>query len=921
MNLRNLPMAGKEAELVSVLSKKQVAIISAETGSGKTTISPILLYIAGFSNGKIIGVTEPRRLAASYGATQVAVMTETALGDLTGYQVRFEEVLGPNIKIKFATEGIFLQEAKTDPLFSRYSVLMLDEVHEMTIEMTILLGLVKQAMEQRPDFKIVIASATINIQQLKDFFGDKAGLVECSGRNYPLEQIFEEEDPSSRFIDRYRAKMTWTPVYEMPEYVADVALEAIKNGERGDILVFLAGFEDLKRAKERFESLAPSNCIAHLAYGDMNLEDLRQLLEESLTQRVIFATNVAETSITIPGVRLVIDSGKVKKDFFNPETGIVELREIKTSRASSTQRAGRSARMAPGRCRHLFTKRDYESRQEYDTPAIQRSSLAGVLLILAKIGIENFREFPLIHQPDHDQIEKACDDLCHLGAITPVENNGLFHTRYKITEYGECLSKFPLDPNLAHLIVRADENDALIEMITFLAMYQARVLPKPKPDEHPTWPSLVKDCESDPEVLLTLWDLYYQNNFQYEWAKDVGLRARAMNEARQIRGQLLDIARYQQMQPSSSECDYHKLKKALIRALPDQIAFPYGNHSYTRPLTSGEAYIHPSSRMMSGVFESVWSFELRQTTKLFMLCCMPVTVDELKKYCSDKIETTYRKEAYFWASNVRICEQVSFLGHPLSHETVSEYERGGEETDLISQTLTPEEYLELLDLLKEREHLTELAKIKHERLVHEAMMLLDRMPILPNFPLSSEVYNLRDQIRHGLPLTFSSLSYCLTQERIDNAQGLLFQLAELMQREIKKREEFLERLKQEREQRTREEAEYEAERKELEEEEQQAIRISAQLLQLYVEEYLNRCPICYGQFADDQCSCVRHADLPKSLQKVQGDVDLVSLESENGQLLGRVYYSKPNGSPPKVIREIHPVTESFEDIEVTRISM
>lgn len=952
MNLHANPIWDKQKQIIDSLRRSQAIMVVAETSTGKTTQLPPMLYKNGFANGKIIGVSEPRRLVAVYGANRVSEETNTRPGELCGYQVRFSDTLSPTIKIKYATEGIFLQEAKFDPLFLRYSVLILDEVHEMTIEMTILLGLVKQAIEARPDFKVVLSSATVDTTALQEFFEGNIELIECKGREFPLGRYYEESDPTEKFTSYMKSRMLCRPIYEWPELSADKASTAIKAGENGNILVILAGQEELKRAKNHFETQIAKEQLnsspeVKLAYGEMDIDDLKAVIGESERQRVIFATNVAETGITIPGVTLVIDSGRVKLNRYNSSTGVVEIVEYETSQASSTQRAGRAARTAPGRCWHLFTKENYERRKQYTTPAIQRSSLTSTALLLAKIGIKHIEDFPLIYAPDWDNIRKAYRELLLIGAICREEGNA---SNWVITDYGEMLSRFPMDPHYAHLLVQAHEQGALKEMATFLAMYQARVFFKPKKDLKEDWRQIVAHCKSDPEILLELWDQYNLNNFQYEWAKSIGLRANAMHEARQIRSQLLKIASDQEMISTVRECKFVNFKRALVKALPNNFALyeSFGRQSGYRHLSISErCQIHPSSILYGEMKKLVWAFDTHKTTTTYLNCLMGVTLEEIQECCPEVVQVRYYKRGSWSGNEISVYKQIRLQGVEVFEKMIKHlpYFESDEELGAYStRDLTEGELTVLLaEISAQEDAQKQAAKIYrdvHERLLSEARDILNTLPIVPgNVRMLADRWRFesrRNRIVEYLPLDFhySPSGYgnrYLTDENVQLAKEIAAQFAIDLVNAIEAAQEREQQLEEERrlcEEEQRRLAE-EAARLRAQQEQERAERAQKlvecqEFFDCYVAEDLGKCPMCYQVInGSASCNCVvpEYVEIPDNQLPAIGETqrNLVWLTDEKGRILARIYLERPIEGPRQIVREVNPLDEPFIDIQVHRI--
>lgn len=884
MNLpKELPIWEAERAILEALREKQVVIVSAETGSGKTTQLPQMFFGAGYWCDEpyplMIGVTQPRVMAAISVARRVA--DEMGKDDWrVGYQTRFVSDLCRGARIKYATDGIFLQEARTDPLFGRYLVLMLDEVHERSISIDTLLGLVKRAIRERPEFRVIVSSATVNIPELAKFFGDDAVVVEANGRLFPIEQIFEETDPKHRFINIRNQR------YELPEFAANKTAQIIRAGETGDMLVFLTGLDDLERAQAHLEQARlPIEIL--LAYGEMELRQMEMLFESHARQRVILATNVAETSVTIPGIRVVIDSTRVKKDVFDPETGIVGLQVFKTSKASSCQRAGRAGRTSPGKCYFLCTREDFESRPEYDEPAIQRSNLANVILTLAAVGIKDLVSFPFLDQPKPELIKKAVADLQKIGALS--EDSSL-------AEYGRVIARFPLEPAIVHLLVQSAEHGAVAEMATLWAMMEARPFPRRSGYEPRRWErEFAFNARSDPELMLRVWQAYYQSGFDWQWAKDMGLNPRRMEQARNIRGQLLKIASDQGFAVDAASSDLGKLKLALIAAMPDNVARVSGFRAFAYQSAGGLSglFIHPSSVTMEYTPPILWFFSVQVTSKPFMHCVMAVTAEELKTARPDYFRVTVRESGgeWSWSEHVYIYRDTYWGTLTVGTELI-EKRPIVREPGLISRftafwdRVVPSQPRELTAdelaaiqarLAAQREEQRQQEREEAERW-QEAQALVAELPAVPA-ETPAEVRQLADRIRWGL----TPPSHQISDGQLDSCR-----------REIAKLEQMLDA-------HHRTTVEYQQKLAECQQE-------LADILDL-----LDRCPKCGSVLGDEgRCHCVGHLTASQVKTNGQVETDLVTISTQAGLVLARIVLICNPGAQSIVQREARPVTEPFE---------
>ncbi|KAJ2898727.1 uncharacterized protein MKZ38_003679 [Zalerion maritima] len=463
-----LPIAKHRESLLYLIETHPVTIVVGQTGSGKSTQIPQFLEKAGWcSDGKVIAVTQPRRVAATTVAIRVAEEYGCEVGKEVGYSIRFEDVSSSTTRIKFLTDGLLIREALVDPLMSRYSVIMVDEAHERSISTDILLGLLKKIMKKRPELKIIISSATIQAEEMLQFFSAQGGeekaakdaenstgkIISLEGRTYPIDTMYAE-----------------TPVDDYLEKAVQTVFDIHTQEDDGDILVFLTGREEIESAveavAERSESLPPdSKGIQPLPlFAGLSTDEQMYVFEEAPgnMRKVIFATNIAEASVTINGIVYVIDSGFVKLRAFNPTTGIESLTATPISKASAAQRAGRAGRTRPGKCFRLYTEDSYLSLPDTAVPEIQRSNLAPFVLQLKALGIDNVLRFDYLTPPPAELMIKALELLYSLGALDKYA---------KLTKpLGTRMAELAVEPMMSKALLSAPTFGCLSEVLTIAAM-------------------------------------------------------------------------------------------------------------------------------------------------------------------------------------------------------------------------------------------------------------------------------------------------------------------------------------------------------------------------------------------------------------------------------------------------------------------
>lgn len=454
----SLPIYNHEDELLAALSNHRVVVIEGPTGSGKTTQLPRIILRNGLSDG-VIGVTQPRRIAAVSVAWRIAEEMQVELGAEVGYAIRFDDRTSPETRIKLMTDGILLMEARTDPLFSRYGVIVVDEAHERTLNIDFTLGLLHRALSQRPDLKVVVSSATLQPEVFQRYFtraiGEDVPVVSIDARPFPVDIVYRPLE-----VDAPEAVM---------EAVAGEVVAMHRRRDPGAVLAFLSGEAAIKGTAEL---LAMSKIAGDLEivplYGKLTREEQeRAFIETEDKRKVVLATNIAETSITVPDVRCVIDSGLAKVPRVHSKTGITTLREEGISRASAEQRAGRAGRTAPGRCVRLYSRRSFDQRPAFTDEEILRLELSDVVLRLIHLGVHDIEDFPLPTPPPKQALQAALGLLEGMGAIDRQRH---------LTSIGQRMMPFPLTPQLARMVVEAADRypNVLDEVLMVVAFLSAR---------------------------------------------------------------------------------------------------------------------------------------------------------------------------------------------------------------------------------------------------------------------------------------------------------------------------------------------------------------------------------------------------------------------------------------------------------------
>ncbi len=491
-----LPITACREAIERAIRRHRVVVVSGETGSGKTTQIPKFCLEAGRGRDGWIACTQPRRIAATSVAHRIAEEFGEPLGRSVGYKIRFHDRTPPAAYIKVMTDGILLAEAQGDPLLSRYDTLIVDEAHERSLNIDFVLGILKNILEKRDDFKLVITSATIDTEKFSNAF-DGAPVIEVSGRLFPVEiryRPLEAED---------------TDEVTHVEAAVQAVVELMAEGPGGDLLVFMPTEQDIRETCEMLEARAVSPPMILPLYARLSADAQRRVFSGTGARKVIVATNVAETSITIPGIRYVVDTGLARIPRYSPRNRTTGLPVVPISRSSADQRAGRCGRVQDGVCIRLFSEEDYIGRPRFTPPEILRSSLADVILRMIALGLGDIDAFPFIDRPDPKRIKDGLAMLSELGAI---EGNGR-GGEHRLTRRGRLMARLPVDPRLSRMLIEARREGCLEELVVIasaLSIQDPRERPSDAPQAADQAHARFKDPESDFVTLLNIWNAYHE---------------------------------------------------------------------------------------------------------------------------------------------------------------------------------------------------------------------------------------------------------------------------------------------------------------------------------------------------------------------------------------------------------------------------
>ncbi|KAK7965240.1 pre-mRNA-splicing factor ATP-dependent RNA helicase DHX16 [Apiospora saccharicola] len=613
---KSLPIAAYRDEFIAAINQYQILVIVGETGSGKTTQLPQYLHEAGFTkDGKKVGCTQPRRVAAMSVAARVAEEMGSKVGNEVGYSIRFEDNTSDKTILKYMTDGMLLREFMTEPDLAGYSAIMIDEAHERTVHTDILLALVKDLSRERPDLKLLISSATMNAEKFAKYFDD-APIFNIPGRRYPVD-IYYTPAPEANYL-----AAAITTVFQIHT-----------TQGKGDILVFLTGQDEIDAAEQELTETARKlgNRVKELVvcpiYANLPSELQAKIFEPTPdgARKVVLATNIAETSLTIDGIVYVIDPGYVKENVFNPTTGMSNLVVVPCSRASANQRSGRAGRVGPGKCFRLYTKYAYMNEMdEATTPEIQRTNLNSIVLLLKSLGINQLLEFEFMDPPPTESLIGALNQLFALQAL---------NHKGELTKVGRQMAEFPTEPMLAKAVLAADKFGCVEEVLSIVAMLsEASALffrPKDKKIHADSARNRFTVQEGgDHLTLLNIWNQWVDSDFSPIWARENFLQQRSLTRARDVRDQLSKLC--ERVEVASSTCgaaNIDPIKKALTAGFfPNAALLQRSGDAYRTVKNNTTVFIHPSSVLMGSdpPEKMVIYFELVQTTKEYMRSCLPI---------------------------------------------------------------------------------------------------------------------------------------------------------------------------------------------------------------------------------------------------------------------------------------------------------
>ena len=611
-----LPVNQRRAEIAEAILKHQVVVICGETGSGKTTQLPKICLELGRGVNGLIGHTQPRRIAARATATRISQELKSELGRHVGFKIRFTDKVTPSSYIKLMTDGILLAETQTDPLLRQYDTILIDEAHERSLNIDFLLGYLKQLLPKRRDLKVIVTSATLDAERFSKHF-EGAPVIEVSGRLYPIETRFR---PWQEKKDG-----------DLNDAIVDAVDEAHRTGP-GDVLVFLPGEREIREAAEALRKHHPPGLEVLPLFARQTAVEQGRVFAAHQGRRVVLATNVAETSLTVPGIRYVIDSGLARVKRYSHRNKVEQLQVEPISRAAASQRAGRCGRVSAGVCFKLYDEEDFNKRPPYTEPEILRSSLAGVILRMKSLHLGDVEDFPFLEAPAPRMIADGYQLLAELGALDEASK--------ELTPVGRELAKLPLDPKIGRMILAAREHNCLREVL-IMASALGTQDPRDRPAEaagsadqaHAKW----KDEKSEFLSYLKIWQAadevwkHETSNKQRQWCRHNFINWLRLREWRDVHAQLMTLCHEHGWKENQLPASYESIHKALLTGLLGHVGLIAEEDKNYLGARGIRFHIHPGSSLVKKAGRWIVAAELVETSRLFARCIAKIEPEWLEQ--------------------------------------------------------------------------------------------------------------------------------------------------------------------------------------------------------------------------------------------------------------------------------------------------
>ncbi|MFC8533009.1 ATP-dependent RNA helicase HrpA [Streptomyces sp. NPDC057249] len=670
-----LPVSQKKDEILEAIRDHQVVIVAGETGSGKTTQIPKICMELGRGLRGMIGHTQPRRIAARTVAERIADELKTPLGETVGWKVRFTDQVNPDATfVKLMTDGILLAEIQTDRELLAYDTIIIDEAHERSLNIDFLLGYLARLLPRRPDLKVVVTSATIDPERFSRHFGD-APIIEVSGRTYPVEVRYRpllEEDGDDADRDQITA-------------ICD-AVDELQGEGPGDVLVFLSGEREIRDTADALGKRNLRNTEVLPLYARLSHAEQHRVFQRHTGRRIVLATNVAETSLTVPGIKYVIDPGTARISRYSHRTKVQRLPIERISQASANQRKGRCGRTSDGICIRLYSEDDFLTRPEFTDAEILRTNLASVILQMTAAGLGDIEKFPFIDPPDHRNIRDGVQLLQELGALDPAEKD----PKKRLTPLGRKLSQLPVDPRLARMVVEADRNGCVREVMVIaaaLSIQDPRERPSDKQTQADQQHARFKDETSDFLAFLNLWRYIREQQKERgsssfrRMCKQEYLNFLRIREWQDIYAQLRSVAKQMGIELNTEDAPEQSVHTSLLAGLLSHIGLKDTEKNEYLGARSAKFAIFPGSALFKKQPRFVMSAELVETSRLWARVNARVEPEWIEPLAQHLLKRTYSEP--HWEKDqaaVMAYERVTLYGVPIVAQRKINFGRIDQET-------------------------------------------------------------------------------------------------------------------------------------------------------------------------------------------------------------------------------------------------
>jgi ATP-dependent helicase HrpA len=653
-----LPVSGRRADIAAAIAASQVVIVCGETGSGKTTQLPKICLELRRGAAGLIGHTQPRRIAARTVASRISQELKSPLGQVVGYKVRFSDHTSPDSYVKLMTDGILLAETQNDRFLTAYDTIIIDEAHERSLNIDFLLGYLKQILPKRPDLKVIVTSATIDAERFSQHF-DGAPVIEVSGRLYPVETRYR---PLHQRKDEAGKAEEANSEADIEEAILDAVDEVSRTGS-GDILIFLPGEREIRDTAEALRKHHPAGSEILPLFARLSAAEQERVFKPGGARRIVLATNVAETSLTVPGIRYVIDPGYARLLRYSYRSKVERLQVEKISQASANQRAGRCGRVMSGVCVRLYAEEDFNTRPAYTDPEIRRSNLAAVILRMKALGLAEIEDFPFLEPPDSRAIADGFKLLEELGAVD---------AQRALTETGRQLAKFPIDPRIGRMILAAKAENCLTEVLIIasaLSVQDPRDRPMERQQAADDKHRQFQDGNSDFMAYLKLWAFYDEalkhkksNRKLVDLCREHYLSATRLREWREIHGQLHAQVVEIGLRPNQTPASYEEIHRALLAGLLGNLGVKTETQEYAGAREI-KFHLFPGSVIYKKAPKWVMAAELTETTKLYARCAAKIEPEWVEKVAVDLLRRHYFDPHWEKATaQVAAFERVSLYG-------------------------------------------------------------------------------------------------------------------------------------------------------------------------------------------------------------------------------------------------------------------